>query len=69
MLLLNGVLSILLYYYLGIKGIVFGSLFSSLFFVTIILSKEKIWKQYINKVFLNPILGGVTILIILAYLL
>jgi O-antigen/teichoic acid export membrane protein len=69
MLLLNGVLSILLYYYLGIKGIVFGSLFSSLFFVTIILSKEKIWKQYINKVFLNPIIGGLTILIILAYLL
>ncbi|GEQ87207.1 hypothetical protein ULMS_27150 [Patiriisocius marinistellae] len=68
MLVLNVIISILLYYYFGITGIVFGSLFSTIFFVIVILIKEKLWTLYLKQVFLNPIIGSLTILIIMAYL-
>lgn len=56
MLILNLFISIGLYYILGLKGIVFGTLISTFISWYIYMSREKLFMAYIKEIFLNPVI-------------
>lgn len=68
MLLTNIVLSILLYNVYGIKGIVMGSLFSTLFIQYLQLRHESLVKSYLKDVLLNKKIMLLTIAIFMIYI-
>lgn len=68
MLSLNGVVSIVLYYYLGISGVVFGTLSATIIVAFLQLYHEKLIKDYIYKFLLNYKIIVLIVLIILTYL-
>ena len=67
LLLLNVIFSICLYKTIGLKGIVFGTLISTLLFSILQLQHEKILKRYIIEIIGNKVIFALIALIILAY--
>ncbi len=67
MLLLNVSFSITAFFLFGLIGIVYGSLFSTLFFVITILLKENLMTSYIKKVLLSPMVFLLTVAILFVY--
>lgn len=65
---LNLVLSLTLYYFYGLEGIVFGNLISVIFISLVQLNHEDVINQYINKVVLNKYIFGLVLIILLTYL-
>ncbi|WP_405210504.1 lipopolysaccharide biosynthesis protein [Dokdonia sp. Asnod2-E02] len=65
---LNLIVSVGLYYFLGIRGVVFGTLFSTSVMWIIYLVKEDMLKRYLQIVTFNKLIFVLQILIIIAYL-
>ncbi len=65
---LNLIVSVSLYYFLGIRGVVFGTLFSTSVMWIIYLVKEDMLKRYLQIVTFNKIIFVLQMLIIIAYL-
>ena len=67
LLLLNVIFSITLYKTVGLKGIVFGTIISTVLFSILQLQHEKILKRYIIEIIGNKVIFALIALIILAY--
>lgn len=65
---LNLIVSVGLYYFLGIRGVVFGTLFSTSVMWIIYLVKEDMLKRYLQIVTFNKLIFVLQVLIIIAYL-
>lgn len=68
-LLLNLLLSISLYYFMGIKGVVYGTLLSTFFYTVLVLIKEDLQKEFILKFLMNKYILILLTLILIFYFL
>ena len=68
-LLLNLVISICLFYFYGLRGVVFGTLISAFIFISLVLYKENMVLGYINQVLLSKKIAPLVFLILIVYFL
>jgi O-antigen/teichoic acid export membrane protein len=66
-LVVNAILSLMLYYIFGISGVVFGTLIATVLINGLQLQKENILKSYLKEFILNPKIIGLISLILLIY--
>jgi O-antigen/teichoic acid export membrane protein len=66
---INLISSLVLYYFYGIPGIIYGSLISTLFMWSFYLNKEKMFGAYFREIIMNKTLIVLTILVLLFYFL
>ena len=67
-LVVNAVLSVILYFFFGISGVVFGTLIATTFISLLQLRHEKLLKNYFQNFLLNPKILGLISIILLIYL-
>jgi O-antigen/teichoic acid export membrane protein len=66
-LLVNCVVSIILYLSIGLQGVVFGTLISTFLMFLIFLHKEKMLRSYVDKILVNKFLLPLILLILFFY--
>jgi O-antigen/teichoic acid export membrane protein len=68
-LVINFIISIILYYYFGLQGIVFGTLLSTFLFTSFILFNEGMIISYLRNIVFTRSVGIFSLLILIAYFL
>lgn len=68
MLLLNVMVSIPLYFFIGVSGVVFGTLIATVVVAFVQLQHEKLLKKYFFEFLLNPKVAVLVFIVILTYL-